>query len=353
MRGVATRRLMSGRRALIRGLALLTAAPRLVTSARAQASVAIIDAQAHIVRNTARGASPGAVAAEALRVTEELNVQATILAPPPFPLHRRGSYGLSELQAVARQYAGRFAFVAGGESLNPMLLETPPDRVSPEVTQRFIQIAEEIAQGGGAGFGELAVEHFGLGLTPYESSPADHPLFLTLADVAARYDMPVTLHMEAVPRDMPFPDRGQSGSRPAVLKENISAFERLLQYNPRARIVWLHAGWDLTGERTVPLMRELLRRHANLFMTIKSDQHGSTMTSPFLPGFSLKPGWLAMLRAFPDRFAVGSDQFFDTVDQDATRVERSRKLVDALPPDLARLVGRENVSHIYRLPAWG
>ena len=198
------------------------------------------------------------------------------------------------------------------------------------------------------------MEHFssGRGNHPYESCPADHPLLLALADVAARFNMPIALHMEAIPRDMAFPAGRPGSANPATLKENITAFERLLGHNPRARIVWLHAGWDLTGERTVPLMRELLSQHPNLFMTIKSDDHGASRTSPFLPGLALKPGWLAMLRAFPDRFAVGSDQFFDEVDQDPTRIERARKLVDELPPELAHQVGRENVRRIYRVPAW-
>lgn len=345
------RRQATARRAVIRGIALVATAPCAVPVALAQTSVQIVDAQAHLLHNIARGKSSATeVATEALRAMDRLNVQATIFAPPPFPPHRRGAYGLSELQSVARQHPGRFAFVAGGESLNPMLLETPANSVSEDATQRFLRAAEEIAQGGAAGFGELAVEHLSMGNVPYESSPADHPLLLALTDVAARYGMPVCLHMEAVPQDMPFPARGSGGSHPAMLKENIAALERLLNHSQRARIVWLHAGWDLTGERTVPLMRGLLGRHANLFMTIKSDQHGSRQTLPFLPGLELKPGWLEMLRSFPDRFAVGSDQFFDEVDADATRIEHARKLIDALPPDLARLVGYENARRIYRLP---
>jgi predicted TIM-barrel fold metal-dependent hydrolase len=365
---VATPHHPHGRRWLVRRLALLPvvgAAGRMVPVARAQGSVRIIDAQAHIMPNlrhseTGRSARawrgsverPDVVAPDALRAMDRLNVQATVLAPPPFPPQGEGAYGLTELQGLTRHYPDRFAFAAGGESLNPMLQETPSDQVGPNETRRFIQVAEEIAQQGAAGFGELAVEHFGFGGRPYESSPPDHPLLFALTDVAVRYGMPVALHMEAVLQDMPFPaERSNNGSHPTVLRANIPAFERLLGHNPMARIVWLHAGWDLTGERTVSLMRQLLGRHPNLFMTVKSDQHGTRMTSPFLPGFALKPGWLAMLRAFPDRFAVGSDQFFDQVDQDPTRIERARKLVDALPPDLAQSVGRENVRRIYRLPA--
>lgn len=348
----------TGRRTLMRGIGLLAGefvATQLAPAGQAQATVPIIDAQSHPLRSP-HGKAPLAVGEAALRLMDRLNVQATILAPPPFPPNRRPAYGLTDLQALARQWPQRFGFNAGGDSLNPMIQGTSPERVSAATTQSFVALAREIAEAGAAGFGELAVEHFSSGgHQPYESSPADHPLFLALADVAAQYGMPVTLHMEAVPGAMPFPADGLSGGggalspNPARLKENISGLERLLDHNPAARIVWLHSGWDLTGERTVSLMRRLLGRHRNLFMTVKSDHHGKHPTAPFLPGFKIKPAWLKMLHAFPDRFAVGSDQFFN---EPPERLERARKLIDALPPDLAQLVGRKNVRHIYRVPAW-
>jgi hypothetical protein len=93
-------------------------------------------------------------------------------------------------------------------------------------------------------------------------------------------------------------------------------------------------------------MRELLQRHQNLFMSVKSDDSGTRYTDPFGPEGQVKPGWIAMLRAFAHRFVIGSDQFFD---QEPERMERTRKFVDGLPPDMARLVATENVKHIYRL----
>ena len=82
-------------------------------------------------------------------------------------------------------------------------------------------------------------------------------------------------------------------------------------------------------------------------MSIKSDNAGTKATSPFAEPGKIKPAWLALLRQFPDRFVIGSDQFFD---QSPTRLERARSLVDALPPDLARAVAGDNAKRIYRLP---
>lgn len=333
------------RRSLI---GLLVAAPLAAGSRRAgaqtQDTIPIIDAHAHPSRSS-RSIEQGLGATR--QIMAEFGVTMTILAPPPFPAAERGLYGAGELQARARSEKDRFAFTAGGESLNPMIQQTPPDKVTPDLVQRFERAAESIAQAGAAGFGEVAAEHFSnrMGRHPYESSPPDHPLFLALADICAKYAMPLELHMEAVPREMPFPPARSGPPNPANLKENISAFERLLDHNPKARIVWLHAGWDLSGERTVPLMRSLLERHTNLFMTVKSDHAGTPRNAPFLPDGTVKPAWIAMMRAFPDRFVIGSDQFYD---EGPERIERARKFINGLPPDLARLVASENVRRVYR-----
>ena len=102
----------------------------------------------------------------------------------------------------------------------------------------FRREAEAIVKAGAVGFGEIAAEHFssGRGNHPYESTRPDHPLLLALADIAAEHDMPIDLHMEAVPQDMPFPGRRAGGANPENLKENISGLERLLAHNRNARI---------------------------------------------------------------------------------------------------------------------
>jgi hypothetical protein len=280
---------------------------------------------------------------------EDYGVETTILLPPPFPSGHPARYGMAELKEIVRPHRDRLAFAAGGESLNSMLHDIAPENVTPKVAKEFRDQAEAIADGGAAGYGEFATEHFssGVGRHPYESARTDHPLLLLLADIAAERDMPIDIHMEAVPQDMPMPARFSGlGPNPANLKENISGFERLLTHNPKARIVWAHAGWDNTGERTVQLMRRLLTEHPNLYMSIKIDERAPKRTSPFDMDGNLKPGWLALLRDFSDRFLIGSDQFFDEAPE---RLALVRRFVDALPPEIARRVASENARRVYRL----
>src|SRR5215470_3943723 len=311
-------------------------------------AVTIIDTHAHIMRNVRGNAVT--TAAQALRVMDDLSVTKTILLPPPFPPGHPGAYGRRELEPVVRKNPGRFAFVAGGESLNLMIHAVPPDDVSPRDVQRFQKEAMLIVDSGAVGFGELAAEHFssGRGRHPYESTRPDHPLLLVLADIAAQHAMPIDVHMEAVPRDMETPERMRRDPNPERVKENIFGLERLLAHNRNARIIWAHAGWDLTGERTVTLMRGLLEKHSNLYMSIKLDPHGPHRTSPLTPGGELRPDWIALFRAFPDRFTIGSDQFFD---DGIERLTLARKLVDALPAEIAPLIASENARNLYRLNA--
>jgi predicted TIM-barrel fold metal-dependent hydrolase len=309
----------------------------------------IVDTHIHLARGLHRGERLDTEIEVAWRAMDEFTIDRAIVSPPPFPPGHRGLYGLAEI-TEALHGEPRLAFAAGGESLNPVLQATAAGDVSRDVLRRFTSAAEEIAAAGAAGFGELAVEHFssGVGNHPYESAPPDHPLLLALADISASHSLPIDIHMEAVPQDMPFPPNRAQGGNPATLNANIGRFERLLDHNPQARIVWLHAGWDLTGERTIPLMRGLLERHANLAMSIKIDTSGTPLTGPFFPdGSAVRPGWMALLRDYPDRFVIGSDQF---IDQGTARFNAARRFVDALPSDLQSVVANRNAAQIYRLP---
>jgi hypothetical protein len=345
-------------------LSLICLVPLSLSAARAENRIPFADAHTHLFRGSegaggglkgGRGRaaieSQGATVSAALALMDKFGVSYAILSPPPLPSGHEEPDMVAELQTVVRLNPTRFAFSAGGESLNPLIQSSRPEDVTPEVMRQFQQEAEAIAAAGAAAFGELAAEHFSshIGRHPYESARPDHLLFLALADIAAKYSMPIELHMEAVARDMPFPDAKIAGPpNPPNLVENIAAFERLLDHNLKARIVWVHAGWDLTGERTVALMRSLLAKHSNLHMSVKSDEAGTPMTAPFVRGYGLKPGWIAMLQEFPDRFVVGSDQFYS--DPEIIRTHRARVFVDSLPADIARRIASKNVKYIYRLP---
>ncbi len=281
-------------------------------------------------------------------------VQMSLVMPPPGPVELPSE--LSDLARAAGGAPDRLAMLAGGESLNAMVQQAiKAGSAGPDLQRRFEQTASAIVQTGAVGFGEMTALHISFTPDhPYEAAPPDHLLFLLLADIAARNNVPVDFHMDAVVQDMPTPIRftRSSTQNPRTLAANVAAFERLLSHNRNARIVWAHVGWDNTGEMTVSLLRRLLAAHPNLYLQIKIDNPPTQFSQNRVldQNGTLRSEWLDLMRAFPDRFVLGTDSFYTTtgVPSDAG-LRQMQSLVQQLPADLARKVGFDNPIAVYRL----
>ena len=321
--------------------------------------ITYIDVHAHPMGNIrSAGGMPeedfqGAARA-ALAAMDRMGIAKTILMPFPFFPNLPGIFDIDELVSRVGTQSGRFAFLGGGGTLNIMVLQAFREgKTDAELRSRFEEKALQILSKGAVGFGEMMAEHVSLGPDhPYGAVPPDHPLLLLLADIAARYDVPIDLHMEAVPEEMPLPEGLRSPPNPASLHANIPAFERLLSHNPKAKIIWAHAGWDQTGRRTTALMADLLQRHSNLYMSIKIGRDSRPENRPMNSPGEIRPEWLALIRAFPDRFLIGSDQFYlspRAAQRFPQRTEVVNEFLSVLPAELARKVGYENPVRLFKL----
>ena len=293
-------------------------------------------------------------------IVEEMDrygVSMTFIVPPPLPPNISPSYDFEEIVPAIRLHQKRFAFLAGGGSLNPMIIGTPPGAVSDALKEKFRQRAREILASGALGFGEVTASHFsGPDVGMYESTEADHPLLLLLTDIAAERGVPIDMHFDVVPRDMPAPPniRHALNANPSDLKENLAAFERLLAHNRNARIVWSHAGSDPTRERTVPLMRRQLEAHSNLYMSIRIAVRGPHPIVPLAQDGRLKPEWRALFINYRNRFVMQSDAFYQLPPPLKARGTKDalalgRELLSQLPEDIARAIAYENTRRIYNL----
>jgi len=292
----------------------------------------------------------GAVQA-VLQAMHQENLAQAVFMPSPFVEDSPGRFDAELLAPLARKYPDRIAFLAGGGTLNPMIQAAARSGITrPTVQREFKERAEEILRLGAKGFGEMTAEHFPTS-TPYESVPPDHPLFLLLADVAAEHDVPISLHMEAVPEDMPLPSDLKSPPNPPRLHANIPAFERLLAHNPRAKIVWAHLGWDNTGQRTVQLCRRLLQAHPNLYMELKVDPVNLGKNSPLAKGGTgaIRPDWLRLIQDFSDRFVMGTDQHYPMPASGPQRWQADVLLLNQISGDARRKIAAENAVRIYHL----
>ncbi len=290
---------------------------------------------------------PAGAVRSALAALGRENAAMIIFQISPDTFDHPGRYDSEIILAEVKKHPGKLAITGGGGSLNAMIMKSvATGEASLKVQKEFKARAEELLREGVIGFGEMTAEHFD-GFTPYQSAPPDYPLYLLLSDLAALHNVPIDIHMEAVPQEMPLPPDLKSPPNAARLHANIAAFERLLSHNPRAKIIWAHLGSDFTGFRTVELDRRLLAAHPNLYMEIKTDPQAPGRNYPLGSDGKIKPEWLKLFTDFPDRFVLGSDQHYpEPVDADK-RWQETVLLFNQLPAAVRKKIGTENIASIY------
>jgi hypothetical protein len=298
-------------------------------------------------------------------------MQKSVVFPPPFP--RSGlplSYDYTDYLPVLKSYPGRFGFLAGGGTLNP-IIQSGPASVTPAVRKGFVDLATRMLDSGAVGFGEIAVLHFSLvPQQSFEEVPVEHPLLYALMEVAATRRAVIDLHLDPVLSDgTRTPQSLKVPPNPATLKGNIPGFEKLLAHERNARIVWAHGGSDFTGNMTPALIGRLMDAHSNLYMSLRPVTAAATSASPFnLQYYNLimrpkgiESEWLDLLNRHSDRFVMGADAFVlsSSVPPDAPLATLSRgndgrftaanRVLSLLPPDVAQKVGADNAIRLYRL----
>lgn len=317
-----------------------------------------IDVHVHLFADKGALADFDEAARKALQIMDAERIRTILVMSPP---RAREGPDTESLTEITKKYGPRIAMLGGGGTLNPMLQEAGKStEVSEGVRRKFEETAERIIASGAKGFGEITAHH--LSLAPghaYEAVSPDHPLLRLLADIAARHDVPIDLHLDPVPSDVATPANLRAAQNPPVLKANIEGFERLLAHNRKTKIVWAHAGSDPLGYFTPKLVRELIERHPNLALSIRptSPRTGSLVH----PTGEVNEDWVAVLRDFPDRFVIGSDTMIVATHYTGPNTPRIfanrgegqwrgiRRLLSVLPPDLARRIGYENAERLYKL----
>ncbi len=243
---------------------------------------------------------------------------------------------------LASKYPGRFFPLVGMQrpELTGAIKWLNPDAA----VEMILNEAEaKLATGRFWGIGEVIVKHFAYssGRHAEQENPVYSPLMLRLSRLAARFDVPIVLHMEGAPH---------------LVKD----FARLLQENPRVRYVWAHN----CGRTKAPVIRSMLEIHPNLYCDL------ATMTNVGTSGYGI--GWPRMeeytaliekngvlfpemrevYEAFPDRFMIGMDVAHapgNNLRNYSQRVNRFRDLLGQLKTETAKKFAETNAIHIFKL----
>jgi len=243
---------------------------------------------------------------------------------------------------LAERYPGRFFPLVGMQ--RPLLTGSHKWQSPDREVDRLIEATErKLASGKFFGIGEFIVRHWAYSGGPHaeQENPIYSSFMRRMSAIAARFDVPMVVHMEGYP---------------ALVDE----FSRLLAEYPATRFVWAHN----CGRSRAPVIREMLARHANLFCDLGGMTNvGATgygtgwprreeFTALIEQDGVLFPDMKALYEEFPDRFVLGMDVAHapgNTLKNYGRRVNRFRDLLGQLKPETARKLAETNAIRIFKL----
>ncbi len=264
-----------------------------------------IDVHTHLDETNVEGSMQAAIG----DMPEE-NLAKIVFMPSPFTLADANRFDVERLVPAAKKYPGKIYLLGGGGTLNPMIIEAARSgNAGPEVERKFKERAEAILAAGAVGFGEMAAEHFPSS-TPYESAPADHPLFLLLADIAAAARRADRAPYRSRAAGYGFARAAQVSAESAAAARQyrrVRASSRA-QSARQDRLGPPRFGYDRLSHAGTDA--RLLEAHPNLFMEIKMDPVGPGEKSAISKRRHDQAGMAEALYDFQDRFVIGSDQHY-------------------------------------------
>jgi len=247
---------------------------------------------------------------------------------------------------AALQYPDRLSVLYGGEAIAMLEKAATSGKYTQAEEDQFINLLEkEMKSGTYSGIGEIGLRHFveaskGKSSVAYDLTiPGNHPWMFIMSDIAAKYDVPIDVHMEAT-------------------AETIKGLESLLDHNVNTKIIWDHTGWSHTVNKTAyysdmataKLMGQLMEKHPNLYSSIKiRKENQNSLIYIFNSNSEITPEWMAVLVKYSDRFMMGSD-IKPGIDADQFPIIKDhRKFLSQLPSDILKKIERENAEKIFQI----
>ena len=150
------------------------------------------------------------------------------------------------------------------------------------------------------GIGEISVVHFAGDGFPEADFDLQGPVMQGIMRVALRRQLPVLIHCEVT---------------------RLREFSALLEAFPSVRVIWAHGGYT-----PYVLAVRMLERHANLTYELSARTWTSHPRSPdytiFRDASAVWPQWLALIERYSDRFVIGTDASFRSMENERRKIER-------------------------------
>ena len=116
------------------------------------------------------------------------------------------------------------------------------------------------------------------------------------------------------------------------------AVEKIFAYEPRAKILWAHAGMSDPPD----LVARMFDRYDNLWVDISIREYD------IAPQGKLAPDWEKLFLEHPDRITVGSDTWVNAQwDNYEEIIAFDRHWLAQLPPEVARKIAFDNATRLF------
>jgi predicted TIM-barrel fold metal-dependent hydrolase len=154
--------------------------------------------------------------------------------------------------------------------------------------------------------------HRGIGEFHLQAGEANLPVVRQVVAMAVREDLLLHAHADA------------------------RAVEELLRIDPRARVLWAHAGMA----ESPATIGALLERYPRLWVEL-------ALRSDVAPGGKLDPDWRALFLRHPDRFMYGTDTWIpERWNAVVGAADAARTWLRELPVEVARAIGWSNAERL-------
>lgn len=292
-------------------------------------------------------------------------IDTMVIVETPTAIYKGTSQVDYGIPSASEKYPSRFISLYGGEAITLLDAVVKKGRYTQSEEKKYTTLIEDAMKSGKyKGFGEIALRHISIGGEGADVTiPGDHPWMFIMSDIAAKYNVPIDIHMDIVGGE----------------DDGIAGLEKLLDHNSKTKIIWSHTAWSRTNYKSgsLELMGQLLKKHPNLYSSIKiqtetafmdgemkqesqegagrgSKQQGSTSgeiePSPQQGATSgINPEWLALFKEYPERFMMGSDIKPGERPNEFTYIKAHRKFLEQLPTEILKQIERENAEKIFQI----
>lgn len=292
----------------------------------------------------------------------------------------RGGAKESQVIDFYERYPNRVIPFYGGSSIQTLLCQGSNISINREeiiffrgyrkdwweknLEQSIEQIEKELKGAPYRGIGELRLRHYGNGPKVPEKAhdynfPADSPFMLRLVDLAARLGLPVAIHMEAESKGEYIEFVGKSAD-----EGTIPPFERLLDHNKDALIIWCHL-----GRATPEVVKRMLDKHPNLYVDISDVQPRSDnargVSAASLAVFweytlknsiidengRLGENWKNVFMSYPERIMISCDAMSSKNygRMYSALMNELKNVLSQLTPEAAQMIAYQNAMKIFRI----